>query len=226
MQAARREARDLVLAFMAGAAPVPEGSAGLRRTNAAVGTSPTGSLLFTARSWVLADSELATAAVVTPPQLNEPTATPYAFEYGIYTMGPRDGSGNNPGTSAQIKQGIGLAQPDDDGNPAVPASLEPVMTVAYAPANDMLHAFRGGPNVAGNSCLRDATPANPVPVVPDVQQMNAARDCGGEELWGFVPYDQLASVTLRFRNEPQGRDNHVYMLARGVRFGDVSFPGR
>ena len=55
--------------------------------------------------------------------------------------------------------------------------------------------------------------------------MNAARDCGGEELWGFVPYDQLASVTLRFRNEPQGRDNHVYMLARGVRFGDVFVPG-
>ena len=163
MQAARREARDLVLAFMAGAAPVPEGSAGLRRTNAAVGTSPTGSLLFTARSWVLADSELATAAVVTPPQLNEPTATPYAFEYGIYTMGPRDGSGNNPGTSAQIKQGIGLAQPDDDGNPAVPASLEPVMTVAYAPANDMLHAFRGDPTWPATRACVTRRPPTPCP---------------------------------------------------------------
>jgi hypothetical protein len=56
--------------------------------------------------------------------------------------------------------------------------------------------------------------------------MHPSVDCGGEELWGFVPYDQLNVLRLRYVNEPQGRDNHVYMLARGVRFADVFVPNR
>ncbi len=80
------------------------------------------------------------------------------------------------------------------------------MTVVYSPANDMLHAFRAGPNVAPSTACN---PANP------------SHECGGQEMWGFVPFDQLATLRLRFINEPQGRDNHVYMMARGVRFADV-----
>jgi hypothetical protein len=79
------------------------------------------------------------------------------------------------------------------------------MTVLYAPANDMLHAFRSGP------C---DTPALSVP----------CDELGGEELWGFLPYDQLHTILLRAAHEPQGKNNHVYSLARGVRFSDV-LPG-
>ena len=32
-------------------------------------------------------------------------------------------------------------------------NLKPVMTVVYAPANDMLHAFRAGPNVSPSDHL-------------------------------------------------------------------------
>jgi hypothetical protein len=81
------------------------------------------------------------------------------------------------------------------------------MTVVYAPANDMLHAFRAGPNVSPSTACDDV--------------VNATHECGGQELWGFVPFDQLEGLRLRLVNEPQGRDNHVYMLARGVRFSDV-----
>ncbi len=225
MQAARREARDMILAFMAGGAPVSAtGITGVKRSSGAIGSSPAQSLLFVARSWVLGDSEMATAAVVTPPQTQAPQNNPYEAEYDMYVKGPRDAGSRNPGTASQIKEGVGLALPDDDADPATPASLEPVMTVVYLPANDMLHAFRAGPNVPASQCQKDTTPADAF-FPNDVVQMNAARDCGGEELWGFVPYDQLASVTLRFVNEPQGRANHVYMLARGIRFGDVFVPG-
>jgi len=64
--AARREAREISIAFLAGATPVPD-TTGIKRTTAAVGTTPAGSLLYKARGWILGDSELATAAVVTPP---------------------------------------------------------------------------------------------------------------------------------------------------------------
>jgi hypothetical protein len=194
MKAARREAREMILAFMAGAAPVPQGT-GVKRTSA-------GYVLYKAREWVLADSELATAAVVTPPSLSEPDATPYVAEYRLY----RDGVGNAP---SEIQQGFGLSRPDNDKTTADPGRplLKPVMTVVYAPANDMLHAFRAGPNCVSGS------------------RTNTCTENGGEELWGFVPYDQLNALGLRLANDPQGRANHVFMLARGVRFADVFVPG-
>jgi hypothetical protein len=211
MRAARREARDIIFAFMAGAATVPDSSgAGLKRVSAAFQGSAARSLLFKAREWILADSELATAAVVSPPNLSEPRATPYVNEYVLF----RDGAGANPraDSDVQIRQGFGLANPDDEGytmgdNVDLRSRLKPVMTVVYAPANDMLHAFRAGP------C---DTPGLDAP---------GCAETGGEELWGFVPYDQLEVLRLRPANEPQGRDNHVYMLARGVRFADVFVPG-
>jgi hypothetical protein len=208
--AARREVRDAILGFMAGAQPIAVAT-GLKRSSGAVGTSPTGSLLFQARTWVLADSEMATAGVVTPPSIDEPSATPYVAEYKYYRDGPRDANGKNPDSGGvEIQQGFGLSQPDNDNSAASGAndtrtSLKPVMTVVYVPANDMLHAFRAGPN---------CSPAK-----------SGCTEKGGEELWGFVPYDQLGALNLRLANDPQGRSNHVFMLTRGVRFGDVFVPG-
>jgi len=214
MRAARREARDIAIAFMAGAATVPE-TTGLKRTSAAVGSSPTGSLLFRARSWVLGDSEMATAAVVTQPSRNVPAVFP--DEYALFRDGPRNAAGKNPDTGGtQVRQGFGLSSPDDDqtvGNeqPDGRTALKPVMTVVYAPSNDMLHAFRAGP------CFSPTTaPASCVG--------SSVSESGGEELWGFVPYDQLNAVYLRAANEPQGRANHVFMIARGIRFADVFVP--
>jgi hypothetical protein len=213
MRAARREARDMMMAFMAGAAAVPDAT-GVKRTTAAVGSAPARSLLFKARSWVLADSELATAGVVTPPNLNEPAV--FVPEYELMRDGPRTATGNPDSAGTQIRQGFGLAQPDDDGTTGSNeidgrAALKPVMTVVYAPANDMLHAFRAGP------CYSPSTS-------PSNCYGASVSESGGEELWGFLPYDQLASLYLRAANEPQGRANHVYTLARGVRFADVFVP--
>ncbi len=208
LQTARAEARELILAFVAGARPIDDAEGtGWKRASS-------GELLYTARSWILADSELATPAVVTPPSLSEPDATPYVAEYKLF----RDGAGANPRTDsdAMILQGFGLTQPDDDGKTTSGADnrslLKPVMTVVYAPANDMLHAFRAGPNVSPSTpCDAAAPPAN--------------TECGGEELWGFIPFDQLNALGLRFINEPQTRANHVFTLARGIRFADVFVPG-
>jgi hypothetical protein len=218
MRAARREARELILAFAAGAKPVLE-TTGLKRSGTSGGAADRNQILYTYRAWVLADSELATAAVVTPPLPAEPEATPYLEEYRLFRDGPRDASSQNPDSGGtQIAMGFGLRNPDADGTTASGqndsrTALKPVMTVVYAPANDMLHAFRAGPNVSP-STLCDAYTTT----------LSPSNDCGGEELWGFVPHDQLGTLNLLAANQPQGRDNHVYMLARGVRFSDVFVP--
>jgi hypothetical protein len=209
LQAARAEARELILAFMAGAEPVVDSSGGLKRGSSGPAN---GALLYNARSWVLADSELATPAVVTPPSLSEPAV--YVDEYKYY----RDGAGTDRANDdTMIRHGFGLTKPDDDGKfgngeDDTRTKLKPVMTVIYAPANDMLHAFRAGPCYSPST-----TPANCVDGAP--------AESGGEELWGFIPFDQLGDLALRFLNNPQSRTNHVYMLARGVRFADIFVPG-
>jgi hypothetical protein len=205
MKTARREARQMILAFMAGAQTIADGT-GPKRAAANNSGVSAGDLFFTARSWVLGDSELATAAVVTQPLPSEPVATPWVAEYQLF----RDGDGTSrPDTDEMVRRGYGLRNPDGDASGTgndTRANLKPVMTVVYSPANDMLHAFRAGPNVSPSTSCNPATPGH---------------ECGGQELWGFVPFDQLGTLRLRYINEPQGRDNHVYMLARGVRFADV-----
>ena len=219
MQAARKEAREILLAFMMGAEPVPApvGSGLKRGTSGAIQNQ----ILYKARSWVLADSELATVAVATPP-LPNPPAEPkiYVQEYDLLTKGPRDASGKNTDTAGlQLRQGFGLRSPDDDNTAGTGTlevdprpALKPVMTVVYAPANDMLHAFRAGPCYSPST-----TPANCVGA--------STSESGGEEMWGFVPFDMLHAVRLRAANQPQGRSNHVFMLARGMRLTDVFVPG-
>jgi hypothetical protein len=212
MRAARREAREISIAFLAGATTVPSSSGvGIKRTSAAGAAGPANTLFYKASNWMLADSELATAAVITPPLPVEPEI--FVDEYVLFRDGPRPGPPAANAASALIKMGFALRNPDADGNVATNVAdsarpdLKPVMTVLYAPANDMLHAFRAGP------CR---TPAlNTVP----------CNETGGEELWGFVPYDQLHTVVLRAAHQPQGKANHVYSIARGARFADVFVPG-
>ncbi|HEY6510295.1 MAG TPA: hypothetical protein VIY56_19865, partial [Vicinamibacterales bacterium] len=148
-------------------------------------------------------------AIVTPPLPAEPEI--YPAEYQVFRDGDSASGTGLANTDAYIRMGFGLRNPDADGSVGpdaadTRASLKPVMTVLYAPANDMLHAFRAGP------C---DTPSLSVP----------CNEAGGEELWGFIPFDQIHTVMLRAAHEPQGRDNHVYSLARGVRFADVFVPG-
>jgi hypothetical protein len=228
MQAARREAREMILAFMAGAQPSLDNNANPKRVAGA------NQILYHAKSWVLGEATVATAAVVGPPLESTPDATPWVPEYTFYLQGPRTGTGANaeqnptvagtapPGGSgpSQTNQGFGLTRPDRD-NPPAPANdartIKPVMTVVYAGSNDMLHAFRAGPNIASASCTyTGVTPNNVPPAAP--------TECGGEELWGFVPFDSLGVLSGRYVDQPPKRSPHDYMIAASVRFNDVFVP--
>ncbi len=228
LQAARREAREIVLAFAAGATPVPEGL-GWKRASAAHAnlgvTIPQYGLLYKTRDWILADSEFATAAIMAPPLRVEPTGTPFVNEYRLFRGGPRDSNQKNTssGSANQAFQGFGLRNPDSDNTVApesvdTRARLKPAMTVAFVPMNDGLHAFRMGPSRWDGS--------GPCLVAPNLTAVNGQYDCGGEELWSFVPYDQIGTLRLLAQYQPQTRANHVYMLARGVRFADIFVPNQ
>ena len=152
-------------------------------------------------------------------------------EYELYRDGPRthtnpakEPDGVNPGGSPLIRAGFALRNPDRDGNNTVAGSvqgrifynddtrlgLKPVMSVLYAGTNSALHAFRAGPSVKT--------------VITTACTPSATVECGGEELWAFVPYDQLGKLNKRYLNNPQKRDPHDYMIARGIRFSDVFVP--
>jgi hypothetical protein len=235
MQRARREAREMILAFLAGAQVASDPATGNpKRVTAASGSYAKGDVLYTGRTQILAESTLATPAVVSPPQEELPEATGWRTEYELYRDGPRthtnptkEPDGVNPGGSALIRAGFGLRNPDRDGNNTVAGtvqgrvfynddarlSLKPVMSVLYAGTNMALHAFRAGPSVATviTTACNDSSPFDSV-------------ECGGEELWAFVPYDQLGKLENRYLNNPQKRDPHDYMMARGIRFSDVFVP--
>src|SRR5439155_21704074 len=68
------------------------------------------------------------------------------------------------------------------------------------PTNRMLHAFRAGP------------------CPPSV-----CADTGGEELWAFVPFDQLLKLS-DLMTKPPLRDSHTYMIAASPRLADVFVP--
>ena len=184
----------------------------------------TGELLYVTRDWMLADSTLATPAVVGQPVPQGPTGSGYENEYKLYQDGFRNTDNEIVGDGTDL--GFGLRNPDKDANhttngPATDVpNLKPAMTVLYVAANDMLHAFRAGPNCAS---------PNPYELPPGTTnppfsgfRYSACAETGGEELWGFVPFDQLGK--LRQRLSVQTRSNHTYMLAASLRFGDVFVP--
>jgi len=231
MQAARREARELILAFMAGALPSLDSGANPKRVSSG---GNLGAILYKAKSWILGESTLATPAVVGPPLDSTPDATPWVPEYTFYLQGPRTGTGQNaeggattpgippPGGAIPVQtgQGFGLNRPDKD-NPAAPGNdsrpIKPVMTVVYAGTNEMLHAFRAGPNLLSASCTyTGVTPNNVPPASP--------TECGGDELWGFVPFDSLGVLSSRYINQPPKRLPHDYMIAASIRFNDIFVP--
>jgi hypothetical protein len=198
---AAKEAREVILAFTAGAQRVL-GADGRPQRDAS------GNMLFKARTWIMTESTLAAPGVITPP-LQSNVSVHLSPEYVLYRDGPRDTSVNPKVARNLIDSGFGLRNPDDDNNAASKAntSLKPSMSIVLQPTNHMLHAFRAGPqSVVGGVCVPSST-----------------NDCGGEELWALVPFDQLGKLVTRM--QPQGRTNHTYVMASPVRFADVFVSG-
>jgi hypothetical protein len=189
----RREARQVILAWMAGARVARDPVTGLPRRN---GISR--ELLYEPQAWPFAESTVAAPAILPPPQETAPSA--HRQEYLLLRDGVR--AAGNSGVPA-YQFGFGLRNPDRDASggsaPDLRANLKPSMTVAFLPANDMLRAVRMAPCVL--SC----------------------SDQGGEELWGFVPFDQLGKLALRASNSPEA--SHTYMLAANARVATIFVPG-
>jgi hypothetical protein len=233
MQRARREARETVLAFLAGAAFAPDATGNPKRVAATSGGYIAKDVLYAPSTAILAESTVATPAVIGPPQEEQPEGTVWKPEYLLYRDGPRDHTnpakepdGVSAFTAGMVRSGFGLRNPDRDANNTSIGTVQgrvfyandarpikPVMSVLYAGSNLALHAFRAGTNVATTitTACNDASPFD-------------ATDCGGEELWAFVPYDQLAKIQSRYVNNPQKRDPHDYVIARAIRFSDIFVP--
>ena len=87
------------------------------------------------------------------------------------------------------------------------------MSVIYHGTNHMVHAFRAGP-----------CPANPFPAgTPRAAASGYLAESGGEELWAFVPFDQLSKLGERVK--PQLRNPHTYVVAAPIRVTDIFVPG-
>lgn len=208
LSASQKEAREMILAFTAGAEA-------RRDVQDQPVRDATGQIVYRGRAWPLAESTVGTPAVMIPPLNLTPTVR--TQEYLLYRDGPRDepsGQASGGNTDSFIRQGFGLRHPDRDGK-EVPLGaqsrpdLKPVMSVVFVPANDMLHAFRAGP------CPRAPFSTSIV--------ASCAGETGGEELWAFVPHDLVPK--LKDRMKVQTRSAHTFMLSASVRFADVFVPG-
>jgi hypothetical protein len=227
---ARKEAREIILAHIVGAR-VKRSLADGRPLRAPVGApvDAPGTLYFADRGWTFPDTTNSTPAVVTPPLRSTPDK--HAAEFVLFRDGRRDE--NRQGIN-EIDLGFGLRNPDfDDAFPASKTALKPIMTTIYIGAQDMLHAFRAGPNCG-----------DPDPTL--------CAEQGGEELWGFIPFDLLGNqknmipriewgdptsrgYTIRGPmlptvdpdpvNPPNDRDHHTYGIASSIRVADIFVPG-
>ncbi len=216
MTEARREAREMILAFMAGARVVRDDANAVRRD------ALTRRVLYEARSCgtlsdplcpgILAESTNATPAMVGQPPDALPTNNPdEKAAWLLFRDGPRTTAG---AALDMIDQGFGLTSPDSDGNESPPnatgtsrLNLKPVMDVVYYAANDMLHALRAGPQCTAST--------GPCP--------SGGGEGGGEELWGFVPFDQLGKLAQLM--SPKPRDQRVYVMGAAPRFTRIFLPG-
>ncbi len=199
----RKEARQIVLAWMAGAS-LAIGSDGKALRDPGVQRD----LVFEDRGWLLADTVLAAVAIATPPLRFEPSR--HVSEFTLYRDGRRDDTGQG---ITEVNLGFGLRNPDfDDTNPETKPATKPVMTVVYLATNEMLHGFRAGPQCpSGGTCL--SAPAT-------------GYEQGSEELWALVPYDQLA-VALRYvQNLGQVTSPHIFSLAASIRVASVFMPSQ
>ncbi len=202
---AKREAREAFLAYLAGARVSNVSGAPDRLVN--------GDVLFQARPWIMFESTLAAPAVVTPPLEAEPL-TYHPGEYRLYRDGPRDGAGR---AVNGIANGLGLRNPDKENPQTLAATdnfnLKPQMSVVYHATNQGLHAFRAGP------CPTTGVSGG----FTSLGTLNCAGETGGEELWAFVPFDQLGK--LRTLLKIQSRSSKTYLLASPVRISDVFVAG-
>ena len=216
---AKREAREAILASLAGAKVLT--------TNGAPDRLITGEVLFTARPWILSESTLAAPAVVTPPLVASPLSFKSA-EYLLYRDGPRDPS-NGRAVDA-TKNGLGLRNPDLDplavaGDADFRLNLKPQMSVVYHATNQGLHAFRAGPcpSNTGNPAIGPGSGPNcgggPAAGTP----LGTGPEQGGEELWAFIPFDQLGKLAGLL--QIQSRSNKIYIIAAPVRVSDVFVDG-
>jgi hypothetical protein len=138
LDTARKEARQVVLAWLAGAELV-RGGDGLPRRNGVTGAE-FGELLFQAKSELMYDSTLSQPAVMTPPLGATPTEHPR--EWILYRDGHRNAS--REGVPGDLDLGFGLRNPDfDDTNPQTKLTLKPRMTVVFYGTNLYLHAING-----------------------------------------------------------------------------------
>lgn len=210
LRAAVREAREVILAHLAGA----EVSV---TTNAAVPKRDSnGNLYYHARSWVLPESSLSTPAIMTPVP-DKPTDNEKQ-EWTLYRDGPRDA-----GTKKSVNEltlGYGLRNPDRDGdvtsgNATSNLNIKPPMTLVLLGANDGLHAFRAGPCNATGATAATATfnTCNGV----------SYTEKGGDEAWSMVPFDQLGKLGSLV--QAQTRATKTFVVSAGLRFGDIYVPG-
>src|SRR4029453_1882053 len=121
LQRARREARETLLGFLAGATFLTDAAGNPKRVAAASGSYTARDILYVTRTSILAESTVATPAVVGPPQEELPEGTAWKPEYLLYRDGPRDHSNpaNEPDGEAtfggsMIRAGFGLRNPDRD----------------------------------------------------------------------------------------------------------------
>ncbi len=216
MTEARREAREMILAYMAGARVVRDDANAVRRD------AISKRVLYEARSCgtlsdplcvgILGESTNATPAMVSQPPDALPTSNPdEKAAWLLFRDGPRTTAG---ASIDMIDQGFGLTSPDSDGNENPPnaagtsrLNLKPVMDVVYYAGNDMLHAFRAGPQCTAAT--------GPCP--------SGSGEGGGEELWGFVPFDQLGKLGQLM--SPKPREQRVYMIGTSPRFTRLFIPG-
>lgn len=223
----KREAREITLAYLAGAQVQAANGVPIRASSGGNADE----LLYVIRPWVMAESTLAAPGVVTPPLFPGPKTGGLGFEeYKHYRDGVRTLSTGAPVSTipSQVVRGLGLRNPDrlaDDATVAVKeaaaASLElkPSMSVIYHATNQALHAIRGGPCPTPDS----SSGLSGTSVACENTLDGTPRESGGEELWAFVPFDQLAKLPAL--TKIQSRDNKQYLLAAPVRFTDVFVPG-
>jgi hypothetical protein len=184
LDTARKEARQILLAWLAGAKLDRATNDGLPLR--AQDAPSDGQLIFRDRGWLMQDSTFTTPAVHSPPI--GPAPFHHVQEYLLFRDGRRDASGQGIN---EIDKGFGLANPDiDDANPASDPALKPIMTTVFIGTNAMLHAVKG---------------------------------LTAEEMWGYVPYDQLGKLQ-QLLNPGQLRSPHVYMIATSLRLATFFYP--
>ncbi len=209
LDTARKEARQILLAWLAGAqlARSSNDNKPLRDNTVDTVNKP---LIYRDRGWLLGDTLIGAPAIVGPPLRGAPSQ--HILEFALFRDGRRSAA-DQQGID-DLDRGFGLRNPDfDDANPDTKPALKPSMTVVYLPANDGLHAFRAGPNCG---------PAAGQPFNPAVD-CGAGGEEGSQELWNFLPFDQLGKVKELFKG--QIADPHTYVIGSSVRVADIFLPG-